>query len=278
MSVIASKHVRTAALAGVISAITGSGPTAAQQKITVDGSSGTAPLVEALGKAFTAGGNAVVAVGSGLGTKARFEALSAGTIDVAMASHGLDVSEVTRQGMTVHRIALTPVVFAVHQSVDVENLTDAQLCAIYAGGTRNWKALGGPDLAIVPLARPDSEIDAEVVRAGIDCFKDLKLANDAKVLARAGDLAKNLAETRGAIGMTSATVVEQSRGRVRAIALNGVAANESNVVAARYRLTRDAFLVTGRSPPAPVKAFIDFVRSAEGAAVIRANGAIAATK
>jgi phosphate transport system substrate-binding protein len=116
------------------------------------------------------------------------------------------------------------------------------------------------------------------VRDGIGCFKDLKLTSDAKVLPRAGELAKALAETAGAIGMTSATAVEQSRGRMRSLALNGVVANEINVVAGRYRLTRDAFLVTGQSPPAPVKAFIDFVTSADGAEVIRANGAIAATR
>ena len=46
----------------------------------------------------------------------------------------------------------------------------------------------------------------------------------------------------------------------------------------KYRLTRDSFLVTSNAPSAPVLAFIDFVRAPEGAAVIKANGAIAATK
>lgn len=78
--------------------------------------------------------------------------------------------------------------------------------------------------------------------------------------------------------MTSATVVAQSRGRIAAVTLNGVAAEEANVAAGRYRLTRDAFLVVGNAPSGPVKAFIDFVRSAEGAAIIKANGAIAASK
>ena len=250
---------------------------AAEQKITVDGSTGAAPLIEALGKAFSARGNAVVAVGAGLGTKARLQALAAGKIDIAIASHGLDISEVTKLELSLHRIAKTPIVFAVHQSVDLDNLTSAQLCAIYAGSTRNWRELGGPDLAIIPLARPDSEVDAEVVRDVLDCFKNLKLASEAKVLARAGELARALAETTGAIGMTTATAVEQGGRRMRALALNGIVADESNVAAGRYRLTRDVFLVTGRSPPEPVNSFIAFVRSSEGAAVIKANGAIAAT-
>lgn len=251
-------------------------PASAQQKILVDGSTGTAPLVDALGKAFTAKSNIAVEIGKGLGTKARFDALSGGTIDIAMASHGLNVTQITGMGMMVHRIAMTPVVFAVHQTVDVSNLTEAQVCAIYSGGARNWKELGSGDLAVVPLARPDSEVDAEVVRGGVACFKDLKLPENVRILARAGDMAKALAETVGGIGMTSATVVEQSRGKMKAVALGGVAASETNVVDGTYRLTRDAFLVTRNAPSAPVKAFIDFVKDADGAAVIKANGAIAA--
>ncbi len=262
----------------VMAATANLSPANAQQKIMVDGSTGTAPLVEALGKAFTAKHSIVVELGKGLGTKARFEALSAGRIDIAMASHGLNVADITAMGMTVHRIAMTPVVFAVHETVRIDGLTEAQICTIYEGRQNNWKEFGGSDLAIAPLGRPDSEVDAEVVRGGIGCFKALKLSTSVKVLERAGDMAKALAETSGAIGMTSATVVEQSKGKIKALALNRVAANEANVVAERYRLRRDSFLVTKNAPSPQVKAFIDFVNGPEGAVVIKANGAIPAKK
>ena len=195
--------------------------------------------MEALGKAFTAKSGVAIDVGKGLGTKARFEALSAGKIDIAMASHGLNVADVTKRGMTVHRIAMTPVLFGVHGSVKIANVTDAQVCSIYAGNVRNWKDLGGTDLAIAPLVRPESEVDMEVVRDGIACFKSLKIVDGAPSLARAGDMAKALTDTTGAIGMTSATFVAQSKGKIKALALNGVAASEDNVIAGKYRLTRE---------------------------------------
>ena len=266
------------ATAIVLAAAANPAPANAQQKIMIDGSTGTAPLVTALGKAFTAKHGVVVELGKGLGTKERFEALSAGKIDVAMASHGLKVADITAMGMTVHRIAMTPVVFAVHETVRVDGLTDAQICTIYETPERNWKDFGGSDLAIAPLARPDSEVDAEVVRGGIGCFKALKLPVSVRMLERAGDMARALAETSGAIGMTSTTFVEQSKGKIKALALNGIAANEGNVVAGHYRLTRDSFLVIRNAPSPQVKAFIDFVFGPEGSAVIKANGAIAATK
>ena len=254
------------------------GTASAQQRITVDGSTGTAPLVEALGKAFTAKSAIAIDVGKGLGTKARFEALSGGKIDIAMASHGLNVADITKRGMTVHRIAMTPVLFGVHGSVTIEALTDAQVCSIYAGSARNWKALGGSDLAIAPLLRPESEVDMEVVRDGLACFKSLKIVEGARSLARAGDMARALAETTGAIGMTSATFVAQSKGKIKALVLNGIAASEDNVVAGRYRLTRELVPGYRQRPVAAGEAFIDFVGGSDGAAVIKANGAIAAAK
>jgi phosphate transport system substrate-binding protein len=250
----------------------------AETIIKIDGSTGTAPLVRALGKAFTAKRGITVEVGKGLGTKARLAALADGKIDIAMASHGLKVDAVTKQGMTVHRIAMTPVIFGVHQTVKIRGLGEADVCNIYAGGQRNWKALGGPDLAIVPLTRPDTEVDMEIVRDGLGCFKILKLRAGINVLKRAGDMAKALAETTGGIGMTSTTVAAQSRGKIKAIMLNGAEPNEANVAAGQYRLTRDAFLIVGKTPSASAQAFVAFVRNAEGAALIRANGAIPETK
>ena len=72
-------------------------------------------------------------MGRGLGTRARLEALAAGKIDIALASHGVDVEELARQGMAVHEIAKVAVVFGVNASVPVAGLTEHQICGVYAG-------------------------------------------------------------------------------------------------------------------------------------------------
>ena len=170
-----------------------------------------APLVAALAKVYQAKQPGItIEIGKGLGTKARIDALAAGTIDVAMASHGLAVSELTKAGMIVHEIARTPVVFGVNAGVSVDTLTEEQICAVYAGSRSNWKELGGPDLAIAPRTRPDSEVDAEVVRDGVACLRSLKMIEAAKIMQRGGDMAAELAATPGTIGMTTATVVERA--------------------------------------------------------------------
>jgi phosphate transport system substrate-binding protein len=250
-------------------------PAATSEKIVVDGSTGVMPLVAALAKAYQERyPAAVVEMGTGLGTRARLQALEEGKIDIALASHGLVAEELTRRGMAVHEIAKVAVVLGVNASVPVTNVTDAQICDVYAGRITSWKDLGGPDIAIAPRTRPDSEVDAEVVRERIACLKDLKMPDGVKVMPRSGDMAKELAATVGAVGMTTATVVEQSRGQIRAVSLNGVIPSAENVGRKTYALTRDSFLVTKATRSPAVSRFIEFVRSAAGAAVIVANGAV----
>jgi phosphate transport system substrate-binding protein len=250
-------------------------PASTSERIVIDGSTGVMPLVAALAKAYQERHPAaVVEMGQGLGTKARLQALEEGQIDIALASHGLVVEELSRRGMAVHEIAKVAVVFGVNASVPVSNLTDAQVCEIYERRVTSWKALGGPDVAIAPLTRPDSEVDTEVVRGKIVCLKDLKMSDGVKVMPRSGDMAKELAATVGAVGMTTATVVEQSRGQIKVVSLNGIIPSVENVGRKIYMLTRDSFLVTKAMPPPTVATFIEFVRSSAGAAVIVANGAV----
>lgn len=245
------------------------------EKVVLDGSTGVMPLAAALAKAFQAkNSGADFEFGKGLGTKARFQALADGKIDVALASHGLRVEELTKQGMVVHEIARIAVVFGVNETVPVSRLTAQQVCDIYAGKVTNWKALGGPDLEIAVRTRPESEVDTEVVREGIACLKDLKMAGSVKAMPKSGDMAKELAAVPGAIGMTSMTVVEQSKRRIKAVSLDGIAPSADNVKNKSYVLIRESFFVTRGSPSTAVARFIEFARSASGDDVIAANGAV----
>ncbi|MBI2296620.1 MAG: phosphate ABC transporter substrate-binding protein [Betaproteobacteria bacterium] len=249
----------------------------AADRVVLDGSTGVMPLASALAKAFQAKNpDAAFEFGKGLGTKARIQALADGKIDIALASHGLKVEEITRQGMSVHEVARIAVVFGVNDSVPVANLTGQQICDIYSGKVTNWKALGGPDLEITVRTRPDSEVDTEVVRAGIACLKDLKMAESVKAMPKSGDMARELAAVPGGIGMTSMTVVEQSKGSIKAVSLSGVAPSADNVRRKAYTLIRESFFVTKASPSPAVARFLEFTRSASGDDVIAANGAVPA--
>ena len=247
----------------------------AQDALRIDGSSGVKPLAQALGKAFAESrGGMAVEVGKGLGTKARLMALEEGQIDIATASHGADPAALAKRGMTVHTIAKIAVVFGVNSGIPVDNLTGAQICDIYSGKVTNWKTFGGSDLVIQPRTRPDKEVDAAIMRKGIPCLTNLKMAISVKVNKKSGQMANDLAATAGAIGMTTTTRVRRSEGKVKALAYDGVAPIVVNVEAGTYPFTREAYLVTKADPSAKVRAFLEFVKSAEGGEVLKANDAI----
>jgi phosphate transport system substrate-binding protein len=247
----------------------------AQQPVMLDGSSGMMPLARALAKSYREQApDAVIETGKGLGTGARLRALAEGRIQVALASHGIDPEEVRKRNLRVIEIARGAIVFAVNESVPIADVTEAQVCDIFSGRAATWKAVGGPDRPIAAFTRPPNEVDPEVIREKIACFRALEQPDSVKVMAHGGEMARALAETPHAVGMTSMTVVEQSAGRVKALRLNGVEATPENVKSGRYPLSRQFFFVVAGEAPPEVEKFIAFVLSPAGERVIRANGAI----
>ncbi len=245
------------------------------EQIVLDGSSGMLPLAKALASAYQQrSSDPQVEIGAGLGTGARLQALAEGKIQVALASHGIKPEDIQKGNLKIIEVAKGAIVFAVNSSVPIANLAESQICDAYSGKTRNWQPMGGSDNPVTVLTRPPTEVDPEVIRAKIGCFGALKEVETAKVMARGGDMAKGLAETPQALGMTSMTVVEQSGGKVKALTLNGIAPSPENVKSGRYFLTRDYLFVIKGEPTLSVKKFLDFVLSPEGDRVIQANGAV----
>jgi phosphate transport system substrate-binding protein len=248
-----------------------------REQVVIDGARAVMPLAMALAKEFEIRVRDVGFVfETDLGSEARLEAVIQGKLDIAVATNSLDLAYVSREGMAAHQIARTAVVFAVNSGVPVSNLTRRQICDVYNGLVSNWNSLGGPDLAIAPHSPPGNQVDAQIVRAAIQCLRGLRRTEAVKVIGQPRGMAKALASTRGAIGITSPIVVEESAGGLRSLAIDGVAPSADNVESRRYRMIRQTFFVTW-SPPSPaVGRFLRFVRSSEGDKLIRVNGAVPA--
>jgi ABC-type phosphate transport system substrate-binding protein len=80
----------------------------ASDKLLIDGSTGVKPLIAALANQYAeAADNPEIVIGEGLRPNDRIQALLDGNIDIAMASHGIDAERLYRQGLKVHKIAVT---------------------------------------------------------------------------------------------------------------------------------------------------------------------------
>lgn len=259
------------ALASASCALVQSAPSA----VRIDGSTGVMPLVTALAAQYRVSNpQSAVSFGTGLGPSARIEAVRRGNIDIALASHGIVVTDIEAQGLRVHKIADLAVVFAVNSSVPLTALDERTVCDIYSGKHRNWRELGGPDLPIIAATRPAGEVDGDVVSAAILCLRTPHPS--VVVQEKPEDMARFLAETAGAIGMTTTAITGQSRGAIRSLALDSVTPSAANVATGRYRLTRPSYLVVRAEPSVAVQRFLDFIRSTPGARVITQSGGVPA--
>lgn len=248
---------------------------ASEGPLRIDGSNGARPLVDALVASYTElypGRH--VEVRAGLSSSERLAALDEDRIDLIMASHGLDEPALRKQGYGVYRFAQMPVVLAINaEGNPTEAITSAELCGIYAGEYDNWSELRGPDLPVRRFVRPRVEVDMEVLEARLPCFHNLTMAADVKTKERSGELAQALRNTPGAIGMTTMTRVLASEGQLRALALDGIRPDNTNLLSGDYTLMRDVFLVARPGATQGVSDFLDFVESA-GAEVISRAGAM----
>ncbi|MDT0595119.1 substrate-binding domain-containing protein [Glaciecola petra] len=246
----------------------------AKNQLIIDGSTGVKPLVEALVKDFKKTHPQSIKIGSGLNPKDRIQALVENKIDIAMASHGVDIERLTDQGFKVHLFAKMAVVIGVNVKVNIDNISHQQLCDIYTGKTKNWQKLGGKKVPIKPFVRPFDEVDTEVLVAQIPCFSRLLLSPDVKTKKKSGQMAKALSQTAGAIGITTLVRVTQSDGTISALPINGINPSSTNLINKRYPFTRDSFLITAKSPSPNVLRFLAYIYSEQGKKVILANSAV----
>jgi phosphate transport system substrate-binding protein len=82
-------------------------------------------------------------------------------IDLAQSSRPLNQAEQARANdlrveLREVPVAIDGIAVAVNPRLNLPGLTLNQLRGIYTGQIRNWQAVGGPNLAIIPLSRPAS--------------------------------------------------------------------------------------------------------------------------
>ncbi|MEO0339843.1 MAG: substrate-binding domain-containing protein [Bacteroidota bacterium] len=261
----------------VLSLVLGGFKLSAQEidTLKIDGSNGVRPLVEALASVFEEiYPNIDIVIGEGMSTSKRIEALMNEDIDIAMASHGLDIPRFTKMGLQVHLFAQMAIVFGVNQSVPIDDITYQDLCAIYQGELVNWQAFGGPALPIVALARPLDEVDSEVIAEQLDCFQALEQQSHLVFHQKSGPLARALKSTEGSIGMCAAVRVAQSEGNIKALSIEGIPPSPKMLKKGKYPFFRNAYLLTKGRMSNAEKRFLHFIRSKTGKRILEANQAI----
>ncbi|KJS77588.1 MAG: membrane protein [Pseudomonas sp. BICA1-14] len=221
------------------------------------------------------------------GTGTGFAGLKDGSGDLAAASRPIKDSEhASLAGLGDLRsveaeqvIAIDGLAIIVHPDNLVRSLSVQQVASLFAGDIRNWKAVGGPDLPVELHARDD--------RSGTyDTFNELVLGSQGKALdghaARyeSNDrLSQVVSRHPGAIGFVGLASV----GQARAVAIadgqsQPMLPTPALVATEDYPLSRRLFFYANpQSQTAWTRAFLEFVHSPAGQAIVFKSGYIGQT-
>ena len=124
--------------------------------------------------------------------------------------------------------------------------------------------------------RPDVELDVHLVRGlspEIDAaIRRTQLQEGMNVAVNDQDNAEMLLRIRGAIGwMTLAQLISENL-ELTPLPIDNIAPTQANFASGKYPLFRTFSVVTGAQPTPLVKAFLEFLFSAEGRAILVRNG------
>ena len=191
--------------------------------------------------------------------------------------------EMGKEGLVASNVARDAMVFSVHESNPVDNLTSDQIRDIFQGKITNWKQLGGHDAAIQPYAFimcPQREELGRQFVAGVRDYKNgivgidnSKLAASVKRIKGGPKVNQSVAGDPNGIGMSS-TAYLPVKG-VKFLSLDGVSATPETIMDESYPLVRYLYIVTKGYPAGSTKLYVDFLRSSEGQALLARENRLA---
>lgn len=185
-------------------------------------------------------------------SKAALDALRRGECDLACVARDLDAEEA--KDLTVVPFARDPIALAVHRSVGVRDLTTRQVRSLYGGEIRDWSALGGPQLAVALLDRPEDSSAKRVLRAAV--LSGVIVDPRAAVLDQPELMDDALSNSVGALGYTSLGSARASSTQVEIVRLDGVTPSTEAVKSGAYPLARTFAFVAPREPTDAARAFL----------------------
>ncbi len=243
---------------------------APKASITIAGSTSVQPFAELLAEEYMNLHPQVRINVQGGGSSAGILAALSGTADIGMSSRELTGDE---KKLLVMEIATDGLVLILHPSNPVSSLTLSQVREIYAGNIKNWYEVGGQKWNIHVVTREEGS-------GTRDAFQKLVMGNGmitptAVVQDSNGAVREVVAGDPAATGFISLGLVNE---RVKALAIDGVAASRENILSGSYQLHRRFLFLTREPPSGEIKQFIDFVLSAEGQAILTAEGLITFAK
>ncbi|HNX29255.1 MAG TPA: phosphate ABC transporter substrate-binding protein [Syntrophomonadaceae bacterium] len=236
--------------------------------ITIAGSTSVQPFSDVLAEEFMVKYPGTQVNVQGGGSSQGITAVVSGTADIGAVSRELKDEE-KAENLKEYNLALDGIAIAVNPANQVSDLTLEQLKNIYLGNITNWSEVGGSDAVITLVNREEGS-------GTRGAFEELVMGEDAiadyAIVQNSTGAVKTIIETdKNAIGYISLAVADE---KVKSLKIEGVEASADNVISGQYKISRPFIYITTEEPTGLVKAYLDFVLSDEGQAIVVEEGAI----
>jgi phosphate transport system substrate-binding protein len=239
-------------------------------EINGGGSTSVQKVIDAAGAEFTALNPDVKFTYSGTGSSDGIKGATAGTYSFGCASRDLKTEE--EGSLTELIFAFDGIAVIVNPANTVKNLTTEQVQKIYMGEITNWNEVGGADSPIVVVSREDGSGTRGAFEELVK-FEE-KLKPDATIKEGNGNVQTTVAGNANAIGYVSLTFVDKT---VTAIDVDSIKATVDNVKNKSYKISRPFLAIYDKSKvDDATMAFLDFLMTTEGQAIVEKNGGISA--
>lgn len=207
--------------------------------------------------------------GSGSGIQALLDR----TCDLAASSRAMNEDEMRRarsRGIVLrnHTIGYYGVAVVVHPDNPVTQLTDVQVRDMFTGAITNWREVGGIDAPIKLFIR-------DPVSGTYLGFQELAMerrpyATAAQPLTSYHAIANAVKADPAAVGYVGMTLAAHDG--VRAVSINDVSPSAQTVADNRYPYSRQLRFYTDKKTTPAAQAFIRYVRSNPGQAILEDMG------
>lgn len=234
--------------------------------VTGSGSSALLPLAKDAAEKFKeVYPNISVTLNAG-GSGAGLTQVSDGSVDIGnsdiFAEEKLDASKASE--LVDHKVCTVTMAAIVNNELasSVKDLKKQQLIDIFTGKIKNWKEVGGPDVKILLITRPEtSGTRALFTKWALDGNKESKNASYLET-DNSGELLETVKTNKGAIGYLALSYLVNNSD-VKAVAIDGVTPTLENTYNGKYPVWGYEHMYTKGQPKEAVKAYLDFIMSAD---------------
>lgn len=246
----------------------------AQASFGIAGSGSNLPLTQKLLDAWTAAlSRPSVALPPSIGTAGAVKAVLDGKLVLGLASRPLKAEE-RAAGLMERRYARIGIVIGVHADVPDQNLTGADLTAIYAGAKTAWS--DGKRIYVVAREAGDSSTAVmERLIAGFQPARQQSLAQKRwELYYTDGEAFQALKTLNGALGWADTTVLSDGREFWHPVRFEGIEPSVEHLKDGTYPLVKDLSFIYREPLPSEAERFLDFCASKAGSAVLARWGAV----